>query len=430
MNYTETLDYLFSRLPMFQRTGPAAYKGSLDNTIALCDFLGNPQNEFKTIHIAGTNGKGSCSHLIASILQESGLKTGLYTSPHMKDFRERIKINGKEISQDYVIEFVEQNKIKFEEIHPSFFEMTVALAFNYFADNNVDIAVIETGLGGRLDSTNIITPLLSVITNISNDHSALLGDTLEKIAAEKAGIIKHGIPIIIGETQNEIKHVFNEKANLLSAPILYAEDEGKIHSIEKIAGIEPVMKLNISFGPKFYKNISCPLTGNYQTKNLVTAITAINHLSDNHFQIKDEAIHKGIQKVIENTGLMGRWQILSTNPLSICDAAHNEAGLAIVIEQIKQIPYKNLHIILGVVADKDIENILKLFPTKASYYFCKADIPRAMEAQDLQEKALKYGLTGTVFISVKQAFKIATEKAEKDDLIFIGGSTFVVAEVV
>ena len=430
MTWSATLDYLYNRLPMFQRTGPAAYKGSLNNTIALCEHLGNPQNKFKTIHIAGTNGKGSTSHLIASVFQEAGLKTGLYTSPHLKDFRERVKINGKEISEQYTIDFVEKNKDFFERINPSFFEMTVALAFNYFADSKVDIAVIETGLGGRLDSTNIITPLLSVITNISNDHANLLGDTLEKIATEKAGIIKPRIPVIIGETQEDIKHVFDTIAIKRDAPIFYADQEFKAQNIEKLNETQPLLKLDLSSVNKSYTNLYCPLTGNYQKKNLATVINTLDYLAEHYFIINPEHIKDGIYNVIKNTGLKGRWEILSKEPLCICDSGHNESGISYVMEQIEQTPHKHLHIVLGVVSDKEIDKILKKFPRNATYYFCRANIPRALNEKELQQKALQFGLSGETYSTVKEAYHTAQRSAGKDDLVFVGGSTFVVAEVV
>ena len=404
MNYQQTLDYLYSQLPIYQRIGKAAYKADLNNTIAICDVLGNPQNDFKSIHIAGTNGKGSTAHILASILQCSGLKVGLYTSPHLKDFRERIRINGEMITKDKVCEFVESYKTDFEKIKPSFFEMTVALAFDYFAGQGVDVAVIETGLGGRLDSTNIITPVLSVITNIGIDHTEFLGNTLEKIAGEKAGIIKQNVPVVIGETQEEIKQVFIAKANEVNTEICFADKE-----VEKI---------------------ETDLLGHYQKKNIITALKCIDVLKQNGFTVQDMQVKEGLNNVIKNTGLLGRWQVLSRSPLIICDAAHNVEGLVEILPQIRSTPHKVLHFVLGMVKDKDIDPMLKLLPENAVYYFCKADIPRGLDQNELREKAKKHNLSGKSYPSVKEALKNATSNAKRDDLVFVGGSSFVVAEVV
>ncbi len=436
MNYKETLEYLFSQLPVYQRIGPAAYKADLKNTIELCDLLGNPQDNFKSIHIAGTNGKGSVSHMLASILQTKGLKVGLYTSPHLKDFRERIKINGELIPEDYVTGFVGKYRQQFEASGLSFFEMTVGLAFKYFSDEKVDIAVIEVGLGGRLDSTNIITPLLSVITNISLDHMALLGDNLRLIAAEKAGIIKKGVPVIIGETQEEIKDIFIDKAKELHSSIYFADKLFSISSNQ--LPVASNMMSEVSYQISAFDiqhstyNILSPLTGNYQKKNIVTVIQAVevlNNLPGTRFKILKENIIKGISEVIENTGLMGRWQILSKSPLTICDVGHNEGGIKEVVNQLKGIPYKKLHFVFGMVNDKEIEKILALLPKEAYYYFCKADIPRGLDSNVLSQKANDYGLQGKAYASVQEAFTNAKLNAGNDDLIFIGGSVFVVAEV-
>lgn len=408
MNYQKTLDYFFERLPMFQRIGATAYKANLDNTIAICKLLNNPENKFKSIHIAGTNGKGSTSHMLASVLQSSGLKVGLYTSPHLKDFRERIKINGKMIPQQNVIDFVNKyiQQLAEEQIQPSFFEMTVGLAFDYFANEKVDIAVIEVGLGGRLDSTNVITPEISVITNISYDHTALLGNTIEKIAIEKAGIIKINIPVVIGETQTETKSIFIQIAKEKNAPIIFADKS----SFE-------------------YKNIETDLLGMYQQKNIKTVLASIDVLKKKGFQISDKAICDGLKNVVKQTGLLGRWQILSQNPLCIADTGHNEAGIKEVVHQISQIPHQQLHFVIGMVNDKDISEILRLLPENAIYYFCKAKIPRALDAEDLKNQALVFGLKGNIYSSVAEAFSSAKQNADEKDLIFIGGSTFVVAEV-
>lgn len=405
MNYPETLDYLFGQLPMYQRIGNAAYKANLENTYRLSEILNHPEKQFKSVHIAGTNGKGSTSHMLAAVLQEVGYKVGLYTSPHLKDFRERIKINGAMISENEVIEFVNEFKSEFEKIQLSFFEWTVGLVFHYFAKQKVDIAIIETGLGGRLDSTNIVTPEVAVITNISMDHTQFLGDTLAKIAAEKAGIIKSTIPVIIGETQPEIKHVFIEKANQCSAPIQFA-DEGLIQEYES------------------------DLKGAYQQKNKKTVIATINILQQLGWNIAENHIKQGLLNVVNNTGLMGRWQVLNKQPLTVCDTGHNEAGITLILAQLAEQTYEKLHFVLGVVNDKDITNILQLLPKNATYYFCQAKIPRALEVSILTEKATAVGLSGTAFPTVEAAYGAAQKNATANDMIFIGGSTFVVAEVV
>ncbi|KJS07577.1 MAG: hypothetical protein VR77_00705 [Flavobacteriales bacterium BRH_c54] len=403
MNYPETLDYLFGQLPMYQRIGNAAYKANLDNTYRLSEILNHPEKQFKSVHIAGTNGKGSTSHMLASVLQEAGYKVGLYTSPHLKDFRERIKINGAMISENEVIDFVKEYKNQFEKIQLSFFEWTVGLAFHYFANQKVDIAIIETGLGGRLDSTNIVTPEVAVITNISMDHTQFLGDTLAKIAAEKAGIIKSTIPVIIGETQPEIKHVFIEKAAQLNATIQFAD------------------KLSL-------KEYESDLKGVYQQQNKKTVLATIQVLQKLGWNIAESHIINGLQNVVNNTGLMGRWQMLNKQPLTICDTGHNEAGIKLILAQINQQSFEKLHFVLGVVNDKDITNILQLLPKNATYYFCQAKIPRALDVNILAEKATAVGLSGTTFPSVAAAYKAAQKNATAQDLIFIGGSTFVVAE--
>jgi len=397
MNYKDTLKYLFSQLPMYQRTGAAAYKKDIGNIIAACNFLGNPQEKFKSIHIAGTNGKGSTAHIIASIMQEAGFKTGLYTSPHLKDFRERIKINGKKITKEDVINFVKKNKEDFEKIKMSFFEYTVALAFNHFEKEKVDIAIIETGLGGRLDSTNIISPKISIITNIGYDHMNLLGNTLEKIAIEKGGIIKEKTPVIIGRKQKEIKHVFEKIASKKNTTILYTK--------------QSEVKLNVP---------------DYQKENISTAISAIKILN---WKIGDKHIKDGIENVQLNTGLRGRWENLSENPKVICDTGHNIDGLSNVINQLKKINFNKLHIVFGTVNDKDTNKILELLPKEAKYYFCAAKIDRALDATELKNKSAKFNLKGDSFNSVKEAYQKSISNAKQDDLIFIGGSTFVVAEV-
>lgn len=431
MTYSQTLAYLFSRLPMFQRIGAAAYKADLSNTIALCKMLGNPENEFKSIHIAGTNGKGSTSHFLASVLQENGFKTGLFTSPHLKDFRERIKINGKMVSKADVSAFVELHQVDFDSIQPSFFEWTFALAAWYFAREKVDIAVMETGMGGRLDSTNVIKPVVSVITNIGMDHTQFLGNTLSEIAREKAGIIKAGIPVIIGESQPETSAVFNDFSNKNSSEITYADKQIILKQSHYIH--HRVSLLNSEFvsfiSGENYK-LSTPLSAKYQLKNLSTVLCTIETLQQTGIEIPKSAIVKGIRNVVKNTGLKGRWQTIAHNPLTIADIGHNRDGITEVLKQLALTRYKNLHFVIGVVNDKDVQTMLGLLPVNASYYFCKANIPRGLDANILAQKANEFLLKGKVFESVKQALQAARLAAEPDDLVLVGGSAFVVAEVV
>jgi len=401
MTYQETLDYLFGRLPMYQRTGTAAYKADIGNIVAASKHLGNPHTQFKSIHIAGTNGKGSTAHMLASVLQESGCKVGLYTSPHLKDFRERIKINGKMIAEQEVVDFVKESKAIFEEMELSFFEFTVAMAFDYFADQQVDIAIIETGLGGRLDSTNILNPELSIITNIGLDHTNLLGNTLEKIAAEKGGIIKENTPIIIGRKQKETNTIFQNIAKEKNAHLMYSEPQ---------------------------QNYATDLKGEYQKENINTTITAIEQLQEQCWAINSSNIEQGLLKIVANTQLLGRWQTLSEIPHIICDTGHNEDGIKQISKQLKNTKYEQLHFVFGTVNDKNLDSILSHLPKNASYYFCQANIPRAMDAKELQQKSAKYELKGNVFTIVKQALSKAKENANASDLIFVGGSTFVVAE--
>lgn len=407
MTYSKTLSYLYMRLPMYQRIGAAAYKADLNNTIAICKLLGNPENKFKSVHIAGTNGKGSVSHMLAAVLQSAGYKVGLYTSPHLKDFRERVKINGEMISKNHVVSFVKKYKQEFEKIEPSFFEWTVGLAFNYFAEEKVDIAVIETGLGGRLDSTNVINPLLSIITNISYDHQNLLGNTLKKIAREKAGIIKRNGIILISEKQRGTKKVFEHKAKQEKSFLLFTEDY-----ISEI------------------RNIECGLKGGYQSKNIPTVLVASEILNELGFEIKKKAVFNGIKNVIKLTNLRGRWDILASKPSIVADIAHNEAGIKEVFRQVKEIPHKKLHIVFGTVNDKDIEKILPLLPKKVIYYFCKANIPRALDQNILAEKAKAFTLKGKTYKSVNAAVKAAKKNSTSDDFILITGSAFVVAEAI
>ncbi|NQX98222.1 MAG: bifunctional folylpolyglutamate synthase/dihydrofolate synthase [Flavobacteriales bacterium] len=405
MNYQQTLAYLFTQLPMYQRVGKAAYKVDLTNTHLLCKLLKNPENKFKSVHVAGTNGKGSTSHMLASVLQEAGYKVGLYTSPHLKDFRERVKINGEMIPESEVITFVSNYKTEFEKINLSFFEWTVGLAFDYFATQKVDIAIIETGLGGRLDSTNVVIPEVSVITNIGIDHTQFLGDTLEKIAIEKAGIIKFGVSVVIGETQAETSIIFQEKVT--------------------------VVKTSIQFADKAVNEIfQTDLKGVYQRKNVKTCITTINTLIEKGWKISQENIERGLQHVVKNTGILGRWQILSKQPLIICDTGHNEEGVKEIMSQIKTMKFDKLHVVFGAVNDKSIDKVLDLFPKDAEYYFCEAKIPRALAVNELFELGKQKGLKGKQYTSVENALSTAKKNALANDLIFVGGSTFVVAEVI
>lgn len=403
MNYQETTNWLFNQLPVYQLQGKSAYKEDLTNTILLANHLGNPEKHLKCIHVAGTNGKGSTSHLLASVFQEAGYKVGLYTSPHLKDFRERIKINGDDISEDFVTEFIAKNKQFFEANDLSFFEMTVGLAFEYFRKEKTDINIIEVGMGGRLDATNIISPLVSVITNIGFDHTQFLGSTLENIAFEKAGIIKKNIPVIIGEYTSETKNVFTKKVNETDSEIYFASD-------------------------LIQETYPSELLGDYQIHNKKTVQQTIKVLQ-NQFKISEENIKTGFLNVIKNTGLQGRWQQINENPKAICDTAHNSHGLKIVLNQIQKEKFDELHIVLGVVNDKDLDEILPLFPKNAKYYFCKPNIPRGLNADILLQKAKDFQLNGKVYNSVSNAYQEAMKIANENDFIYIGGSTFVVAEV-
>jgi dihydrofolate synthase/folylpolyglutamate synthase len=429
MNYQQTLDYLFSQLPMFHRIGPAAYKPSLENTLKICKVLGNPQQKFRSVHVAGTNGKGSVSHMIASVLMESGLKTGLYTSPHLKDFRERIRISGRKIPRRQVIRFVCDARLRFEGIDPSFFEYTAGMAFHHFAEEKVDIAVLETGMGGRLDSTNIVTPVLSVITNISLDHTAFLGSTPEEIAREKAGIIKPGIPVVVGEKQAGPDKVFIGRTGETRSAICFADD--LIRAVRENPSSSRRMPLYRITGPGDSKvfMIKCPLRGEYQLKNIRTAVMAIEVLKDLGFRITDHHLAEGIRKVVTNTGIRGRWQVAGHRPLVVFDVGHNEAGIMEVLSQLSRTEYRKLHWVLGVVSDKDIDTMISLLPSRAIYYFCRADIPRGMEATALMEKAKAAGLSGLAYPSVRAAFEAARDAADADDMVLVAGSTFTVAEL-
>lgn len=428
MTYSEAIQFLFDQLPMFQRTGPSAYKDNLDNTIYLDAYFKHPHHHFRTIHVAGTNGKGSVSHMIASILQEAGYRTGLYTSPHLRDFRERIKINGEMISEEDVTNFVVNHKPVIEKVSPSFFEMTVAMAFDYFARQKVDLAVIEVGLGGRLDSTNIIHPEISVITNIGMDHMALLGNTLQLIAREKAGIIKKGIPVVVGQYQEEVAGIFQQIANDCKASLTFADSDYLCKSVKRL---EQSQEIDIYKNDEiFLRQVRLSLLGKYQSKNVQTVCSAIDQLILKGFEISQENIREGLCHVVKNTGLMGRWQILQTNPMIICDTGHNEDGIKEVVAQICETPFDNLHMVVGMVNDKAIDAVLKLLPKQATYYFTRADIPRSLDANVLKSEAKKFGLYGEAYATVLAAVNEAKKNARINDLIFIGGSTFVVAEAI
>ena len=406
MTYQDTVNWMFEQLPMYQNQGKTAYRADLDNTLQLVEHLHHPENNFKSVHVAGTNGKGSTSHMLASILQEAGYKVGLYTSPHLKDFRERIKINGKEVSEFFVVEFIEKHHSFFETHALSFFEMTVGMAFDYFSKEKVDIAIIEVGMGGRLDSTNVITPEVSVITNIGLDHTQFLGTTLEAIAFEKGGIIKSNVPVVIGETQPETETVFIKIAVERHAEIIFADQQDGI------------------------KDYNSDLKGEYQKKNKVTVLATINILRNEGFDISEEAVKFGFQNVIKTTGLNGRWQILQEQPKVICDTAHNKEGLTYAIAQLLKEQYEQLHIVFGVVNDKDVVSILPLLPKKAIYYFCKPNIPRGLNAEDLRDLFIVNGFVGNSYDSVEDALSAAKQHATNTDVIYVGGSTFVVAEII
>jgi len=426
MNYAETIDYLFSRLPMFQRIGAAAYKANLDNTYAIDKILNHPHQKFKTIHIAGTNGKGSTSHYLASIFQEAGYKTGLYTSPHLIDFRERIKINGEMITENYIIDFVQKYKVEFEGIEPSFFEWTVGLAFKYFADAHVDVAIIETGLGGRLDSTNIISPKLSIITNISFDHKQFLGNTLELIAIEKAGIVKHNIPVVIGEYISETREVFLKKTKDSNSSIYFTEED---IVVKKVNSNNDELIVNIYDSNNLViENLKSELIGEYQLKNIATVYKSFILLNQEFIQLNKDSFIKGIESVISNTKLLGRWQVISRNPLTICDTGHNKAGIKMVLKQLEKIGFEKVHFVLGFVNDKEVEEILDMLPISSAYYFCQPTIPRAFKIDDLKPIAMKYFSRANYFSDVKTALYKAQQNCIGDQFVFVGGSTFVVAD--
>ena len=424
MNYQETIDYLFNVTPLFQNIGKDAYKEGLDNTIILDNHFNNPHKKFRTIHIAGTNGKGSCSHTIAAILQSAGYKTGLYTSPHLIDFSERIKVNGEPVEKEFVIDFVKQNKDFFEPLHPSFFELTTAMAFLYFAEKKVDVAVIEVGLGGRLDCTNIITPDLSIITNISFDHTQFLGNTLKDIAKEKAGIIKGKRPVIIGEYTPETKTVFEDKAKSTNSDIIFAEDNKLIN------GYKQTENGLLLYKSDKIKDLYGELNGLYQVKNTNTILNAVYKLIGLGYNIDETNIKNGFRNVCHLTGLMGRWQKLEENPTIICDTGHNIGGMKYIVEQLSRMKYDKLHIIIGMVNDKDINGVISLLPKNAKYYFTQASVKRALPAEQVKEIANNHGLKGEAYSSVEKALTIAKNNAKENDLIFIGGSTFIVADLI
>jgi dihydrofolate synthase / folylpolyglutamate synthase len=427
MTYTETIEYLFSRLPMFSRMGAAAIKTGLTNTRKICSWLDDPQNKYKSIHIAGTNGKGSCSHMIAAILQECGYKTGLYTSPHLKDFRERIRVNGEMVSKDFVIAFTERIKPVIEEINPSFFELTVGMAFKYFAEHRIDVAVIETGLGGRLDSTNVITPELSVITNIGMDHMNILGDTLELIAAEKAGIIKKNVTAVIGESSEETDEVFMTVAAERHAPIVFADKRYYASDWQHRNGLLETNIVNSHDQSRVSYQLD--LAGYYQLKNLVTVSETVHQLRAKKFELPQEKVTRALKQVKKLTGLHGRWDVIHQHPQVVLDVAHNEEGIRQLVNQVELSDYRQLHIVIGMVKDKEIDKVLALLPAEAEYYFTKAQIPRALQEDILHQKATALGLKGESYHDVNSALKAAMARAAKEDLILVCGSVFVVGEV-
>lgn len=422
MTYEETLEYLYNMAPMFQNIGSSAYKEGMENSFSIDEHLNHPHSQYKTIHVAGTNGKGSTSHLLASVLQEAGYKVGLYTSPHLVDFRERIKVNGNPVNKEFVVNFIDENVDFFNSIQPSFFELTTGMAFDYFREQEVDIAVIEVGLGGRLDCTNVISPIISIITNISFDHTNLLGNTLTEIAKEKAGIIKPGIPVVIGEAENEVKNLFKDIEEKHDANFIFADEK------------KPILSSNLlpsglwEFDTHKYPELLDQLGGFAQEKNAATVLCSIEELILAGFTIPPKAVYKGFRHVIENTGLMGRWQIMGYSPKTILDTGHNVAGIKYIVRQLKSESYEQLHIVFGMVNDKDISAVLELLPCEASYYFTQAAIPRALPAEELASQAKEFGLIGDSFSTVKEAFLAAKERSSKKDIIFVGGSTFIVAD--
>lgn len=422
MNYEETINYLYNSTPVFEKVGAGAYKEGLSNTHLLDKHFNHPHRKYKTIHIAGTNGKGSCSHTIAAILQAAGYKVGLYTSPHLVDFRERIRINGQPVSEDYVIHFVESEKPFFEPLHPSFFELTTAMAFKYFADEAVDVAVIEVGLGGRLDCTNIINPDLCIITNISFDHTQFLGNTLAAIAGEKAGIIKKDTPVVIGETVPETKQVFEQKTKEMNAPVIFAEEERLLHTYKEEDG-------HLVYQTRFYPHLKGELTGNCQIYNTNTILSAVRQLVSLGYNIPDTAVYEGFMHVCELTGLQGRWQTLRHDPLVICDTGHNVGGFEYISRQLRSVKCNHLRIVIGMVDDKDYTEVLSMLPVNAVYYFTQASVKRAVPVEIFYATAQKEGLEGTCYPSVMDAYQTALSEADKDDFIFVGGSSYIVSDL-
>ncbi|WP_317191247.1 folylpolyglutamate synthase/dihydrofolate synthase family protein [Hymenobacter sp. BT523] len=430
MTYSETLNYLYEQLPMFQRVGAAGIKKGLGNTLVLAEALGNPERRFRSVHVAGTNGKGSSSHLLAAVLQAAGYKVGLYTSPHLREFTERIRVNGQELEPEYLVEWVAKWRPLFEQVQPSFFEMCVALAFAYFAEQRVDIAIIEVGLGGRLDSTNIITPLVSLITNISFDHQALLGNTLPEIAAEKAGIIKQGVPVVVSQTQPEVAAVFEREAAAKLAHLVVADQIYQATFAGEPAPETGLRPLHVTqHGRPYLPNAELGLPGDYQQYNVPGVLATLDELRALGFRITEAAVRTGLRQVTQLTGLRGRWSIIGQRPLVVCDTGHNPAGLRMVMAQLQRVPHRTLHLVIGTVNDKDVAGMLALLPPKATYYFCAASIPRALLAAELRQQAAALGLQGETYESVREAVGAARRAAEPDDVVFIGGSTFVVAEV-
>ncbi|NML64256.1 bifunctional folylpolyglutamate synthase/dihydrofolate synthase [Hymenobacter sp. RP-2-7] len=434
MNYSETLAWLYAQLPMYQRVGAAGFKKGLGNTEALAEALGHPERRFRSVHVAGTNGKGSSSHMLAAVLQSAGYKVGLYTSPHLREFTERIRVNGQELAPDYLVRWVAEHRDLFDTIQPSFFEMCVALAFDYFAAEQVDVAVVEVGLGGRLDSTNIITPLVSLITNISYDHQAMLGDTLPEIAGEKAGIIKPGVQVVVSQSQPEVADVFKAKAQQQGSPLWFADQTWEA----RLAASQPdpaltgaasqVVDITREYRP-WLRDVTLGLPGDYQRLNLPGVLAVLEALGPLGLPVPEAALRQGLAEVTRLTGLRGRWSVLGHRPLVVADTAHNEGGLRLVLAQLARVPHRALHLVLGTVNDKDVGTVLALLPQTATYYFCQADIPRALPADELAARAAAVGLVGRAYGPVAAAVAAARAAAGPEDLVFIGGSTFVVAEV-
>jgi dihydrofolate synthase/folylpolyglutamate synthase len=426
--YEAIVSWMFRQIPMYQRTGKAAYKIDLEKTERIDQYFKEPHKSYKTIHVAGTNGKGSVSHILASVLQEAGYKVGLYTSPHLKDFRERIRVNGEKISKTDVMSFIKENQIFFEELQPSFFEMSVAMAFDYFEKKEVDVAVVEVGMGGRLDSTNIVHPEVSIITNIGLDHTAFLGNTLSSIAEEKAGVIKRGVPAIIGETHPQTKNVFSRKAKKVNTRLYFADQDYQVEPSTAFDPLKNLFKVYNSKNGQYLFELTTDLLGSYQKKNMATALKSLDILHED-FLFDQDAIVRGMAKVKQNTGFLGRWQVIGHSPLTICDTAHNSEGIQLNIEQLEKMKHRNIHFVLGFVNDKDLDTVLSLFPKEARYYFTKATIPRALDEKELQSQATKFGLEGQAYTTTDKALLAATDVAKNDDLIYIGGSTFIVSEI-